>query len=166
MPNKLLNDLLIYLRGFDKSFANYSACIFVVIDNDNRNTEDFERELKCLAESANISVDYVFCIAVEEMEAWLLGDEKALFTAYPNAKQNKYNEYVQDSICGTWEMLAEIVFKGGLKKFKKECPTYREIGKYKAEWARDIGLHFQLNDNKSPSFQKLIFHIREKLDIA
>lgn len=161
--NKILNDLLIYLKGFDKSFSNYEACIFVVLDNDTRDREKFESELKHQAEMADVSVDYVFCIAVEEMEAWLLGDKKALFTAYPNARESKYKEYVQDSICGTWEMLADIVFKGGINKFKKECPTYRERGKYKAEWAENIGKYFELNSNKSPSFQKFISSVREKL---
>lgn len=31
--------------------------------------------------------DYAFCIAVKEMEAWLLGDEDAIYSAYPEAKK-------------------------------------------------------------------------------
>lgn len=29
-----------------------------------------------------------FCVAVKEMEAWLLGDENAIWEAYPLAKKN------------------------------------------------------------------------------
>ena len=136
--NKLLTDLPQYLRAFDNSLQGIDSCIIVVLDNDTRDTQQFEQELELQAQKAQISIDHVFCIAVEEMEAWLLGDEKALFLAYPLARDSKYKEYVQDSICGTWELLADVVFKGGLKKFKKECSTYREVGRYKAEWVTKL----------------------------
>lgn len=164
--NRLLNDLTIYLRGFDKSFRNYNACIFVILDNDKRDIEKFKQELEYHAALAMVSVDYTFCVAIEEIEAWLLGDEEALFNAYPNARESKYREYRQDSICGTWEFLADVVFKGGITKFKKECPTYREVGKYKAEWAEKIGENMKLDGNKSPSFQFFIREVRKKVRIA
>lgn len=164
--NKLLTDLPQYLRAFDNSLKDIEACIIVVLDNDTRDTRLFEQELEEQAQRAMISIDYVFCIAVEEMEAWLLGDEEALLSAYPFARESKYKEYVQDSICGTWELLADVVFKGGLKKFRKECPTYREIGRYKAEWAEQIGVHLDLNNNKSPSFQYFLSALRARLEVA
>lgn len=164
--NKLLTDLPQYLRAFDNSLQGIEACVIVVLDNDTRDTHLFEQELEIQAQRAMISIDHVFCVAVEEMEAWLLGDEKALFSAYPFARDSKYKEYVQDSICGTWEFLADIVFKGGLKKFKKECPTYREVGRYKAEWAEQIGGHLNLSNNKSPSFQYFISALRIRVEIA
>lgn len=161
--DKLLNDLPQYLRGFDKSLRGIDAAIIVVLDNDKRETQEFERQLETVAEDAHILIDHVFCIAVEEMEAWLLGDRKALFQAYPNARESALKDYVQDSICGTWEVLANAIYKGGIKKFKKDCPTYREVGRFKSEWADRIGLYFHLEDNCSPSFQKLIGEIRERI---
>lgn len=161
--NKLLTDLPQYLRAFDASLKGIEACIIIVLDNDTRDTKLFEQELESQARRAMISIDHVFCIAVEEMEAWLLGDEKALFKAYPYAREGKYKEYIQDSICGTWEILADVVFKGGIKKFKKECPTYREVGKYKAEWAEQIGTHMELSNNNSPSFQYFVAALRERV---
>ena len=164
--NKLLCDLPIYLKGFDNSLKGIEACIFIVLDNDTRDTAEFIDELLKLADESMITIDKVFCIAVEEMEAWLLGDEKALFSAYPSAKEGKYKEYTQDSICGTWEILADIVYEGGIKKFKKDCPTYREVGKYKAEWAEKIGDFFDIDNNKSPSFQHFIYEIQHRLETA
>lgn len=161
--NKLLTDLRQYLRAFDKSLQGIEACIIVVLDNDTRDIHLFEKDLEVQAQLAMISIDYVFCVAVEEMEAWLLGDSNALFSAYPMARESKYREYIQDSICGTWEFLADVVFKGGINKFRKECPTYREVGKYKVEWAEKIGTYLDLSNNKSPSFQKFISALRMRI---
>ena len=70
--NKLLTDLPQYLRAFDNSLRGIEACVIVVLDNDTRDTRLFENELEMQAQRAMISIDHVFCVAVEEMEAWLL----------------------------------------------------------------------------------------------
>lgn len=148
---KLLQDLGIYLKGFDKKLQGISATIFVVVDNDDREKEQFHTQLEKIASEQSISTDHVFCIAIEEMEAWLLGDRQALKAAYPRAKDNILKAYVQDSICGTWECLADAVYKGGCKALRK-CP-YNVIGKAKAEWAENIGKFMVPERNASPSFQ-------------
>lgn len=163
--NKLLDDLLIFLKGFDRAFRDYDAAVFVVLDNDKRCTSEFKYQLQRQAEIAMISIDHVFCIAVGEMEAWLLGDKHALLKAFPGAKEAVLRSYKQDSICGTWEILADAIYKGGIKKFKNDCPTYREIGKYKAEWADRIGKYMLLNENVSPSFQYFISELSSRLSI-
>ena len=116
---KLLNDLATYLRGFNKSLQGCPAVIVVVADNDTRDTEEFKKQLQGVATLNLITLDHVFCIAVEEVEAWLLGDEKALMKAYPAARLSELGSYAQDSICGTWEKLADVVYPGGYKKLKK-----------------------------------------------
>ena len=63
--------------------------IFVVLDNDDHNATEFRKELNHVACQNNITVDHVFCIAVEEVEAWLLGDENAILVAYSAAKLAK-----------------------------------------------------------------------------
>ncbi len=160
---KLLNDLATYLKGFSKSLQNIQAAIIVVVDNDDRDTDDFQRQLREIAEQNEIKTDHVFCIAVEEVEAWLLGDEEAVKAAYPSAKLQILHNYVQDSICGTWEVLADTVYPGGLAKFRKNCPTYVDVGKYKTKWAKEIGIHMDISRNQSPSFQVFISEIQKRL---
>lgn len=163
---KLLNDLATYLRGFNKSLSNFPSVVVVVLDNDKNNTEKFQATLESVAQANNITVDHVFCIAVEEVEAWLLGDRAALITAYPFAKLQVLNSYEQDSICGTWEVLADAVYSGGLVKLKRDCPTYREVGACKCEWARKIGVYMEPEKNQSPSFQRFLFEIRKRISAA
>ena len=164
---KLLNDLTTYLKGFNKSLKHMpdGAAVFVVVDNDTRETDVFRSELDHIVEINNISIDHVFCIAIEEMEAWLLGDETAIKKAYPNAKLNQLKSYEQDGICGTWEILAEIVYEGGMKKFEEECPTFVEAGRIKSEWAEKIGQYMNIDNNLSPSFQFFIREIRNRLSM-
>lgn len=163
---KLLNDLATYLRGFNKSLQSFPAVIIVVLDNDTRDTESFRAELCSVAQYNMIDVDHVFCIAVEEVEAWLLGDKSAILAAYPSAKLQPLHAYVQDSICGTWEVLADVVYPGGVSKMKKECPTYIEVGRCKYEWAKNIGAHMSIANNSSPSFNFFIAEIKKRLPSA
>ena len=155
---KLLNDLPIFLRGYDKSLhvPGYEAALIIVLDNDRNDPKEFREKLEKLAKAQMLSIDYVFCVAVEEMEAWLLGDREAVLAAYPNAKTSGLNEYEQDSICGTWEKLVGAIYAGGLTKFKKENKTYQDIGKKKCEWAEKIGEHMDIHRNISPSFQAFV----------
>lgn len=162
----MLNDLTTYLRGFNKSLQYISSVIIVVLDNDTRNTEEFLVELNRVAQQNMIAVDHVFCIAVEEVEAWLLGDEAAILAAYPLAKIQQLHTYVQDSICDTWEILADVVYPGGVSKLKKECSTYIEIGKCKSEWAQKIGNHMDIEHNNSPSFNHFMTEITKRLSIV
>ena len=83
---KLLNDLATYLRGFDRSLQSFPSVIIVVLDSDDHDVQQFRSELEAVAIQNMIKIDHVFCLAVEEIEAWLLGDRHALLSAYPHAK--------------------------------------------------------------------------------
>ena len=150
---KLLNDLATFMRGFQSSLQGINASLFVVLDSDNKNPKEFVKELENVATKNSINMDYVFCIAIEEVEAWLLGEETAIEKAYPNYKKNVLHRYTQDSVCGTWELLADVVYKGGIRDIKKKKMSYMEIGKLKSEWAEKIGDKMTCENNKSPSFQ-------------
>ena len=72
-------------------------------------------------------------------------------SAYPNAKDAVLNSYVQDSICGTWELLADAVYSGGSKLLKKM--GYPAAGVAKCDWAGKIAPHMDIDSNGSKSFQ-------------
>ncbi len=78
----LLNQLIRLLRGHGKTFAsypaNYSAAVIVVCDLDDKCLKVFRQELFRVLNACNSRPETRFCIAIEEGEAWLLGDIPAL----------------------------------------------------------------------------------------
>lgn len=144
----------------------YNAVLFIVLDNDTRDTEHFREQLNEIVRSEGITIDHVFCIAVEEMEAWLLGDCEAIKAAYPKLADRiitKHSNYSQDSICGTWELLADMLTKGGIGYFKKQNPTAFDVGRCKSEWAENIGKYINVRENASTSFQYMLSALDSRL---
>lgn len=156
---KLLNDLPKYLRGISRRLQEKDA-IFVVLDCDNKNCNNFKKSLLDIVEQNQINRKVFFCLAIEEMEAWLLGDLEAIHRTYPKARLSEVRNYIPDSIVGTWELLSDVVYEGGRKKLNKDCPTYYEVGALKIKWAVEIGRNLDIDKNTSPSFQYFI----KKLD--
>ena len=150
----LLNQLPRLLRGFGKTFANYPAnfpaAVIVVCDLDRRCLKKFRQELFTVLNTCNPKPETRFCIAIEEGEAWFLGDISAIKAAYPNAKDNILNRYQNDSICGTWELLADAVFTGGSNGLKENGKV--AVGREKSIWAEKITPYMNVEKNASPSF--------------
>ena len=150
----LLDQLLRLLRGYGKTFAsypeNYPASVIVVCDLDDKCLKVFRQELFRVLNACNPRPVTRFCIAIEEGEAWLLGDIPAIKTAYPNARDNILNSYTNDAICGTWELLADAIFQGGVTGL--ESKGWRAVGREKSVWATCIAPNMNVNNNKSPSF--------------
>ena len=159
----LLDQLPRLLRGYGNTFANYPAsyptAVILVCDLDNRCLKLFREELFTVLNACNPKPETRFCIAVEEGEAWLLGDIPAIKVAYPNARDNVLNRYENDSICGTWEFLADAIFQGGVNRLKKE--GWRSVGREKSAWAELIDPHMNVETNTSPSFCYFRQKIRE-----
>lgn len=155
---RLLTDLPMYLKGMDTSLKSMPGqkAVFVVLDSDDEDCAELKSSLIQMCEKLGITIPVFFCIAIEEIEAWLLGDNDALLTAYPTAKRQLLQKYVQDSIVGTWEYLADIIYKGGLAKLKKNTSSYYEIGMIKGDWAKNIGAYIDIRKNASPSFNYFI----------
>lgn len=159
---RLLTDLPLYLNGLDLSLKSMPGkkAIFVILDSDDEDCKKLKDSLVKMYEKLGISIPVYFCLAIEEMEAWLLGDSEALLEAYPSARRQVLQRYVQDSIVGTWECLADVVYKGGLQTLKKNASSYYEIGLFKCECAKNIGMLLDITRNASPSFNYFI----KKLD--
>jgi len=153
----LLDQLPRLLRGFGKTFlsygANYKAAVIVVCDLDDKDRDIFLSELEALLKQCENRPETRFCLAIEEGEAWLLGDIPAIRQAYPNAKMNVLNSYVNDSICGTWELLADAVYPNGHESLTKK--GWQAIGAEKTKWAESICPYMDVENNKSPSFNYL-----------
>ena len=147
----LLDHLPNVLRGYGRSLPPTDNCVIVVVDLDNKNCTSFKQDLTDILNACNPRPETLFRIAIEETEAWLLGDRNALRAAYPRAKNAVLNSYVQDSICGTWEVLADAVHRGGAARLKRA--GYPLAGKAKCEWARQIASRMDINQNNSTSFQ-------------
>ena len=165
-PSKrvLLDRLPQLLRGRGRTHAtystfNYRAAVIVVCDLDDRCLKEFRQQLIAVLDACNPKPEARFCIAVEEGEAWLLGDISAVKTAYPRARNTVLNDYQNDAICGTWEILADAVVEGGSKALKSQ--GYPAIGIEKSAWAENIAPHMDINNNASPSFQYFLKKIRE-----
>ncbi len=155
---RLLTDLPMYLKGMDASLKNMPGkkAIFVILDSDEEDCAEMKRSLVRMYHELGISIQVFFCIAIEEIEAWLLGDSEALLAAYPMAKRQLLQKYVQDSVIGTWEYLADIVYTGGLSSLKRGSSSYYEIGMFKCECARNIGALLDIRRNVSQSFNYFI----------
>jgi hypothetical protein len=164
-PNKriLLDQLPRLLAGYGNVFKNYPetvpAVVIVVCDLDRRDFEVFQAELSAVLKHVNPRPETRFCIAIEEGEAWFLGDLNAIQHAYPKAKKTILQRYQNDSICGTWELLADAVYPGGATALTQL--GYQGIGAEKSKWAKNITPHMDIRGNSSPSFNDFLKVMRD-----
>lgn len=155
-PSKriLLENLPRLLNGFGKAFSgygkDYQAAIVVVCDLDDKNLVGFLKELNDILNNCNPRPETRFCIAVEEGESWFLGDIPAIKAAYPKAKEQLLKTYINDSICGAWELLADVVTPEGSRGLLEK--GWVITGKHKSEWAKSISPHMNIDANLSSSF--------------
>lgn len=104
----LLDQLRKLLLGYGKTPG--IDAVVVVLDTDRRDCIAFLSELKAVADDCKPVPKTMFRLAIEEIEAWYLGDREALLAAYPRARQDVIKNYVQDSVCDTWELLADAAY--------------------------------------------------------
>lgn len=157
----LLNQLPRLLRAYGRTYAgdrtDYPAAVILVCDLDDRCLRRFRQRLFSVLNACNPKPLTRFCIAIEEGEAWLLGDDSAITAAYPNLRCDALESYENDAICGTWEVLADAVYTGGSVSLKNR--GWRAVGREKSLWAERIAPLMDVENNASPSF----CYFREKL---
>ncbi len=157
----LLDQLPRLITGYGRAFTNdppgYSRFVVVICDLDTRDREQFETEISNAIGACNPKPITVLCLSIEEGEAWLLGDIDAVTTAYPQVNRNRMLSYIPDSICGTWEFMADLLEKGGAAALIKL--GYPEIGQAKSRWAAAIGPLVDHTRSRSPSFEEFVAKI-------
>ena len=156
-PSKrvLLNILPKILRGYSRTPG--IDRIVVLLDLDRKSCVRFLEELTALASECG-RTDTMFRIAIEEIEAWYLADHNAIRLAYKTAKLGAAQHYQQDSICGTWELLADVLHPGGIRAISKS--GHPLPGDLKHEWAAKIGPLLDVENSTSPSFRKFCEGVR------
>ena len=101
----LLDQIPRLLRGYGQMHAgygdDYQATVIVVCDLDDKCLKTFLGELQAVLDTCDPRPKTRFCIAIEEGEAWFLGDIPAIKIEYPKAKDAVIDTYVNDAICGT-----------------------------------------------------------------
>ena len=148
----LLELLPAKLRAYDKVYAGTDIIVIVCIDSDEHDPEELMSKLKDTCRRYARDLSTVIAISVEEMESWILADKNAILLAYPDADLERLSEYEQDSICGTWEVLCDVLLREQSHRIKKI--GYPAIGQYKATWAEKISKYMLPGNNVSPSFKK------------
>lgn len=130
--------------------------IVVLVDADNEDCRELKARLEQAATDAGFATktaaphgrfQVVNRIAVEELEAWFLGDIDAIRAAYPHVRQTlarKAPYRNPDAVAGgTWEALARELQRAG----------YHRSGLDKITAAREISKHMKPERNRSKSFQ-------------
>lgn len=130
--------------------------ILVLCDRDQENCHELKKKLEdhtilsgftTKTTHPNGCFTVVNRIAIEELEAWFLGDSNAVVKAYPRVSENfstqsRYRN--PDEITGgTWEALEALL----------QNKKYHLGGLNKIEAAQAISQHMKPTDNRSPSFQ-------------
>lgn len=137
----LLDQLPATLRGLAGS-PNVDG-VLILLDADDDDAAALQAHIIAVAEQCAPYLHVRVSVAVEETEAFYLGDLRALARAYPEADLEAARAYVPDSICGTWELFGEII---------------GDDGGNKVAWAETMGprVTTQPGQSRSPSFRGMI----------
>ena len=154
----LLKNLEKRLKGYRKWIPDYYR-IVVLIDEDRADCRKLKTQMENAAAASGLVTKTAASgdrftvlnrIAIEELEAWYIGDPQALGSAYPGVpaslgKKAKYRD--PDAVAGgTWEALERVLQRAG--HFKS--------GIAKIELARVMAAHMEPARNQSPSFQHFV----------
>ena len=139
----LLDQLPAKLRGFAEALNPHADAVLVLLDADNDDVTALRDSILAVVQACAPQLPVRISIAVEETEAFYLGDLRALQHAYPAANMGTARAYIPDSICGTWELFGQIV---------------GDDGGNKVAWAEAMGpqITTQPAQSRSMSFRALI----------
>jgi hypothetical protein len=147
--NSLLDLLPSELRAYNKTYAGKDIILIIALDSDDKDPQALRQEIYSVASKFAPDIRSVVGISTEEIEAWVLGDKSAIIEAYPDTNKDVLDSYVQDSVCGTWEILCRAVSENAEELIDIGYPA---IGHYKALWTENISRYMLPQRNVSPSF--------------
>lgn len=144
----LLDQLPAKLKAFSQSMDPGQEGVLVIVDTDNDTPAQLLDQLKAVVGALEKKTNVQFGLATEELEAFYLGDLKALKSAYPRHDRAKLKDYVPDSVCGTWELFGQVIGDGGGNK---------------VAWAQAMGPLLTTNsaNSRSPSFRTLCSQMKD-----
>lgn len=150
LTNSLLGLLPAELRAYNRALTPDKDVLVVIMDSDDKDPNELRDKLYSVCRLYCPSIRTVVGLCTEEIEAWLLGDFEAIIETFPEADVKAHDSYTQDSVCGTWEKLCEVVEPEGFEELLNI--GYPAIGNYKAMWADKISMNMDPERNVSPSF--------------
>ncbi len=138
----LLHQLPAKLRAWNSSLDPQEHRVVVLLDADTDDIGKLRQEVEAAATELAPRLQVLVALAVEETEAFYLGDLAALKAVWPQADMEKARAYEPDSVCGTAELFGKIVGDGGLNK---------------VDWASRISprLTTKPAESRSPSFRRM-----------
>lgn len=154
--SSLLDLLPAKLRAYNKVYGGKEVILIIAMDSDSNDPQTIRQEIYSCASIYAPDIRSVVGLSTEEIEAWMLGDKDAVCDAYPYCRKDVIDSYVQDSVCGTWEVLCKAICDNAEELIEIGYPA---IGHYKALWAESISRYMLPQKNISPSFNtfKLAF---------
>lgn len=154
----LMANLGVRLKGYSQWIPE-DWRIVVLVDEDRQDCRRLKADMERSAAAAGLITKtsaggkrftVLNRIAVEELEAWFLGDVEALRTAYPGVSANLANQAKfrdPDAVTGgTWEALERVLQRAG----------HFPGGIGKIDLARTMARHMTPEINRSRSFQCLM----------
>lgn len=141
----LLDQLPAKLRAYGKSLDPATDRVLVLVDADDDPCRELKQRMLAALAQCDPRPIVLFRLAIEETEAFYLGDTTAIRRAFPQAKVQRMKSYVQDSVCGTWELFQRVI----------DDPVEDKV-----EWAERMAPYLGTdwrgrNANRSPSFRQL-----------
>ena len=142
----LLDQLPFKLKAFADTLNTHTDGILILVDADDDDPSELITRISQTVKQCAPLLKVEISVATEEMEAFYLGDLKAVKRAYPDADMVVARAYVPDSICGTWERFGEII---------------GDDGGNKVAWAERMGpcVTAKAAQSRSPSFKAMLGQI-------
>ena len=156
--SRLLQELPIRLRGYRQQIeGGEDIRIAVLVDRDRDDCTQLKARLEGMARDAGLLTKssrrgdarfvVVNRIAIEELEAWFMGDQEALAKAFTSLRGKPFpKSFAYPDSNGTWEQLYQFLKKQGV--YRRSYP--------KIEAARTIAKHMEPGRNNSKSFRQFV----------